>query len=724
MKRKVIALMTAVMMAVSAFSVCSAASVTDFKDVPTESWYYESVKGAVEKGYMNGVSSDMFAPKNNLTRAMFATMLARYDKATVDDTAVSSFADVLPNMWYTGSVVWGNQNGIIKGYSDTKFGTEDFIKREDIAVMVARYIKFKNLTLKEKPADQFKDVEQVSDYAKEAVEFCRIHGLFLGDQNGNLYPLKLITRAEAAAVMERIDAIINENKPSEEIPGGGGGGAGGGGGGGTPVDPTPTPSEYTYADYTVNVLAGKDNRSLDMSSVDRNSSNYIYHAKFDKENNLVKSESDDISLKSVAEGSFYQNNIVKVLNVIKGQKFTDYMDNEQIIVSDSGVINDIILKYVPIDEVLPPETIASIASELNDELGDSAAVTIDDVYDLINILDDDGITKMTDLKEHDLDKWEMYKAIAVKLSEKLDNYVHGESDDPDESLVKALLERDDKKNGNIRKVMSEAGITEEDLQAVVKEYRENLGQIVVDDQSLSRAVVYSSGNTVSTKGGIGIKVNPVKFAQVQWKKDASFNKFTDIFFPETSLAEGDTRDSLMSKARELYNLLEPEKLVKSDNVNSNYILMSKAEYESKSKDVIEKIESIRKAFIKGKDEKAVAETLKKIKDNIYGKLGEELTVECSNGNGIDALAGVLVLEDPTIEDLVEAGITKISVKKKLTKDEALSYINKFVSEVGLTDKEENSGKDMFDTVADKAAGTYTLSIEITKDDTCKNPTIH
>ena len=70
MKRKAIAMAMAMMMIASAASVCSAASVTDFKDVPSQSWYYTSVKGAVDDGYMNGVSKDAFAPSNNLTRRL------------------------------------------------------------------------------------------------------------------------------------------------------------------------------------------------------------------------------------------------------------------------------------------------------------------------------------------------------------------------------------------------------------------------------------------------------------------------------------------------------------------------------------------------------------------------------------------------------------------------------------------------------------------------------
>lgn len=234
MKRKAIALalamsMLATMTPLSGF----AASVTDFKDVPASSWYYDSVKDAVDDGFMNGVSSDIFKPAGNLTRAMFVTMLARFDKAAVDNNAATSFTDVKTGEWYSGSVAWAVKNGIVTGYSASKFGTEDHIKREDAAVMVYRYAQMKGLKLKEKNTPEFKDEAQITAHAKEAMDYCRKYGVFVGDQNDMVYPQKLITRAEAAAVIERLKNIVEESQtPTPVTPDKGGSSSGGDGGGG------------------------------------------------------------------------------------------------------------------------------------------------------------------------------------------------------------------------------------------------------------------------------------------------------------------------------------------------------------------------------------------------------------------------------------------------------------------------------------------------------------
>lgn len=712
MKRKVIALMTAVMMAVSAFSVCSAASVTDFKDVPTESWYYESVKGAVEKGYMNGVSSDMFAPKNNLTRAMFATMLARYDKATVDDTAVSSFADVLPNMWYTGSVVWGNQNGIIKGYSDTKFGTEDFIKREDIAVMVARYIKFKNLTLKEKPADQFKDVEQVSDYAKEAVEFCRIHGLFLGDQNGNLYPLKLITRAEAAAVMERIDAIINENKPSEEIPGGGGGGAGGGGGGGTPVDPTPTPSEYTYADYKVNVFLGKKGTKaeFDLPSYDattntatqpKSDASNVYHVKY--KNGVIESESsEDISLLTVAKGVCNEINIEDVLKIIRDEIKFEYPEgNVQNLITDNKV-NDLLLKQVYIVDVFEDETMNGIVEDINNTLEDinntlkdDNKVTVDEISELLDII---GVTEGANLTPRD-------KVIAEKISGKL-----GEEDN------KNLVERVLSKNSTIENVMKEVGYKRHEdvvkyFEGVVEKYKTNLKNILDGN----------GDDTESTKGGLNIEINIVDFAKTQYAK--GLHIFVEKLFPENSLVLAEEFEK-SDEALALYEYLNPDEWFNRD-MEAGYTLLTENQYESKFEKVVDLLNDIREKFIVGKEKSDVEDVITEVEKFFKEKFGVEVNANKDDLREneyfitADQLANALVKPEPTLEHLstdnnkIEKDkIGIISVTKKMTYESALDYINRFAGSTGVTGDDAAYNDPMFEAVANKVAGKYTFKITI------------
>jgi hypothetical protein len=60
--------------------------------------------------------------------------------------------------------------------------------------------------LQRKPGGQrktFTEQEQISEWAKEAVEIAASHGLIAGYEDGTFRPQRQATRAEAAAVLAR-----------------------------------------------------------------------------------------------------------------------------------------------------------------------------------------------------------------------------------------------------------------------------------------------------------------------------------------------------------------------------------------------------------------------------------------------------------------------------------------------------------------------------------------
>ena len=214
----------AVLMALAVFSttMASAAGSDKFTDVPSDSWYKQYVDFVVDNGYMNGVSSTKFAPNDNLTRAMFATILARYDGATVDNSKATAFSDVAVNQWYTGSIAWANEKGIVKGTGSGKFSPEANITRQDLCVMVERYITYVESTTDKVHvtpgvAKTFTDEGQIASYAKSAMDKAVIHGLIFGYPDGSVRPTQNITRAECAAIISRIAWKEGDGKESHEM---------------------------------------------------------------------------------------------------------------------------------------------------------------------------------------------------------------------------------------------------------------------------------------------------------------------------------------------------------------------------------------------------------------------------------------------------------------------------------------------------------------------------
>ena len=75
-----------------------------------------------------------------MTRAEFVTMLANLAGADVSKTSSAGFTDVVKGAWYEGNVDWAVANGIVSGYGDGRFGPNDQITREQMAVMLDKFI--------------------------------------------------------------------------------------------------------------------------------------------------------------------------------------------------------------------------------------------------------------------------------------------------------------------------------------------------------------------------------------------------------------------------------------------------------------------------------------------------------------------------------------------------------------------------------------------------------
>lgn len=188
------------------------AGVSDFTDVDKTHWAYDNIDYVVGKGLFKGVSSTEFDPEGLMTRGMFVTVLARYAEAVVDDGAKGVFDDVKSGMWYTGAIIWASENGIAKGMSETKFEPNSIVTREQAATFISRYVEFAEIDLYEtdEPAE-FADAGDISDYAVDAVELCRVSGILSGFPDGNFYPAEGSSRAQVAAIMSRFITAVVES---------------------------------------------------------------------------------------------------------------------------------------------------------------------------------------------------------------------------------------------------------------------------------------------------------------------------------------------------------------------------------------------------------------------------------------------------------------------------------------------------------------------------------
>lgn len=172
-----------------------------FNDLETVAWAEEAIIDLTEKGVLNGVGNDMFAPNDFITREEFSAMLVRAFLPGAEAAEIS-FSDTNKSEWYYESVAKAYGAGIVKGESEGLFGTGSNITRQDMAVMLYRvgeYIKL-GLAVSE-DYTKFDDDALISDYAKTAVYALREAEIINGVSDLEFAPLENATRAQAAKMI-------------------------------------------------------------------------------------------------------------------------------------------------------------------------------------------------------------------------------------------------------------------------------------------------------------------------------------------------------------------------------------------------------------------------------------------------------------------------------------------------------------------------------------------
>ena len=216
-KQRILSALLALCIVFSLVPTALAEKADDFTDVSRSDWYYQFVDYVTSKGYFNGVADKTFAPADNMTRAMFVTVLFRFHGAK-GDSSQSAFVDVAPGEWYTAAINWAAANKIVDGVGNGKFAPNDPITRAQMCAMIERYLdlyrKAWKVTLPETGSvSVMVDESAIPAYALAAVKQCQRHGLVNGFEDGTFRPNDLSTRAQVAAVIYRMSYLVQNAKP-------------------------------------------------------------------------------------------------------------------------------------------------------------------------------------------------------------------------------------------------------------------------------------------------------------------------------------------------------------------------------------------------------------------------------------------------------------------------------------------------------------------------------
>ena len=219
MKKHILALLLAIILLVSMVPTSFAAQ--GFTDVPDDQWYTDSVGYAVEHGLMAGVGNGRFAPEIPMTRAMVVTVLYRI-AGSPEDFSDNPFHDMPADSWFSKPVLWAVKNGITAGTSDTTFSPYADINREQMVTFLYRYASSVDYPLSSESVQNYSDAAQISGYAVAPFEWAVSAGVISGVGNNRIAPQSNATRAQCATVLMRFDQLMNgdgeADLPTEPLP--------------------------------------------------------------------------------------------------------------------------------------------------------------------------------------------------------------------------------------------------------------------------------------------------------------------------------------------------------------------------------------------------------------------------------------------------------------------------------------------------------------------------
>ncbi len=191
-------------------------AISGYSDVNSGDWFAPSVQRTTAAGVFSGTGNGLFRPDQPMTRAMVATVLYRLAGSPALQ-GTTHFPDVASDAWYAAGATWAGEKGIVTGYGDGAFAPDDLITREQLAAMLFRFAlenglwsEYDPITSMENMPASYPDFFTAGDWAAEALQWLTSKGLLTGKPGGLLDPKGPVTRAEAAAVLERLMTLMGK----------------------------------------------------------------------------------------------------------------------------------------------------------------------------------------------------------------------------------------------------------------------------------------------------------------------------------------------------------------------------------------------------------------------------------------------------------------------------------------------------------------------------------
>jgi len=184
----------------------------DFSDIKNKSVEMQNaIKVLASKGIISGTTATAFSPDASITRAEIAALILR-TLSKLDSNANGGFKDVKTSDWYYGVAGSAKQYGIMNGLSVDVFAPKNAILKEQIVAVSARTLKnemnYKDPASVENLLNIYKDNTSLPAWGKKEIALATRENMVVRRTDSLFIPKATMTRGDAAVILYRLFSKI------------------------------------------------------------------------------------------------------------------------------------------------------------------------------------------------------------------------------------------------------------------------------------------------------------------------------------------------------------------------------------------------------------------------------------------------------------------------------------------------------------------------------------
>lgn len=178
-----------------------------FTDVPSQFWAYNSITKMTKEGFMSGYKNGTFKPNDPLSREEAASLFSKMIGEPPSIMLASSFTDITSDRWSSLAIESVARANIISGYGDKTYRPEQYMSRQEFAVVADKYLHYQGYRTEDPTAldnIHFSDQKFIAPWAQSSVRELALFGFINYSTTGLFNPEKYVTRSEAAEITYRM----------------------------------------------------------------------------------------------------------------------------------------------------------------------------------------------------------------------------------------------------------------------------------------------------------------------------------------------------------------------------------------------------------------------------------------------------------------------------------------------------------------------------------------